>query len=144
MALWATRTMRVALAAAPWRVGSRTRRHQPRHGRFRGSGPDQQAQEQLEIVPGDMDQVALANILATTQPHSLHAASLKSVGEGAFHDFGLPSRGLLANVRAQAHPVGVDGRARRLITAPTRDGFALRLGNTHPLGATIERIQHGA
>src|SRR5829696_615811 len=35
----------------------------PCHGLFRGSGPDQQAHQQPEIVPSDMDQVALVDIL---------------------------------------------------------------------------------
>src|SRR4051794_25542985 len=114
-----------------------------RHGLFRGSGPDQQAHEQPEIVPRNVDQVALANVLATTQPSSPHAAALQSVGEGAFDDLGPPSQGFLADGRAQADPVGVDGRARRLITVPTREGLALRLGNPRLPGAAIERLQHG-
>ena len=46
-----------------------------RHGLLRGSGPDQQAHEQPEIVPRNVDQVALANVLATTQPRSPPAAA---------------------------------------------------------------------
>ena len=34
-----------------------------RHGFLRGSGPDEQAHEQPEIVPGDVDQIALVDIL---------------------------------------------------------------------------------
>ena len=34
----------------------------PCDGLFRGSGPDQQAHEQPEIVPGDMDQIALESM----------------------------------------------------------------------------------
>ena len=39
-----------------------------RHRLFRGPGPDQQAHEQPEIVPGDMDQIALVDILPAPQP----------------------------------------------------------------------------
>ena len=33
-----------------------------------GSGPDQQAHEQPEIVPGDVDQIALMDVLPAPQP----------------------------------------------------------------------------
>src|SRR5215218_8495569 len=39
-----------------------------RDGLSGSPGPDQQAHEQPEIVPGDMDQIALVDILATPQP----------------------------------------------------------------------------
>src|SRR3712207_9491711 len=73
-----------------------------RHGLFRGSGPDQQAHEQPEIVPGDMDQVALVDVPATTQPRSPHAAALQSVGKRAFDDLG----------RSEERRVGKECRSR--------------------------------
>jgi hypothetical protein len=48
---------------------------------FRGSGPDQQPHENAEIVAGDMDQIALVDILASAQPGPPHAASVERVGE---------------------------------------------------------------
>src|SRR3712207_8251760 len=44
---------------------------------LRGSGPDQQAHEQPEIVPGDMDQIALVDILPAPQPRPAHATSVQ-------------------------------------------------------------------
>ena len=46
----------MAASAAPSLVGSSQNTPAARHGFLRGSGPDQQAHEQPEIVPGDMDQ----------------------------------------------------------------------------------------
>src|SRR4051812_2278531 len=64
--------------------------------------------------------------------------------KGAFDDLSPPSHSLLADVRAQADTVGVDGRAPRLVAVPTREGLTLRLGNPRRPGAAIERLQHGA
>src|SRR3954465_5068762 len=42
-----------------------------RHGFLRCAGPDQQAHQQPEIVPGDMDQIALMDILpARSEEHT--------------------------------------------------------------------------
>ena len=53
------------------------------HGRFRGPGPDQPAHEQPEIVPGDMDQIALVDVLPAPQPRSAQATPIQDVSEGA-------------------------------------------------------------
>src|SRR5215213_3319281 len=89
----------------------RTEKYRLAAGRslLRRSGSDQEVHHQPKIVPRNVDQVALANVLATTQPSSPHAAPLQSVGEGAFDPLGPPSHGFLADTRAQTDPVGVDG-----------------------------------
>src|SRR3954451_1935907 len=48
------------------------------HGFLRGSGPDQQAHEQTEIVPGDMDQIALVDVLPAPQPCPAQATSIQN------------------------------------------------------------------
>src|SRR3954451_1386083 len=58
-----------------------------RHGLFRGPGPDQQAHEQPVIVPGDMDQIALVDILPAPQPRPAHATPVQDVREGALDQF---------------------------------------------------------
>src|SRR5215212_11853899 len=67
-----------------------------RHGFRRGSGPDQQAHEQPEIVPGDMDQIALVDILPAPQPRLAHPTSVQDVSKGALDDFRPVAHRLLA------------------------------------------------
>src|SRR3954465_3739802 len=68
-----------------------------RHGLFRGSGPDQQAHQQPEIMPGDMDQIALMDILPAPQPRPAHATSVQDVRKGALDQFRSLVHRLLAN-----------------------------------------------
>src|SRR3954454_20649055 len=68
-----------------------------RHGLFRGPGPDQQAHEQPEIVPGDMDQIALVDILPAPQPRPAHATPVQDVREGALDQFRPLAHRLLAD-----------------------------------------------
>ena len=68
-----------------------------RHGLFRGSGPDQQAHEQPEIVPGDMDQIALVDILPAPQPRPAQTTSVQDVSEGALNQFRPLAHRLLAD-----------------------------------------------
>ena len=58
-----------------------------RHGFLRGSGPDQQAHQQPEIVPSDMDQVALVDVLPAPQPCPAQATSIQDVRKGALDQF---------------------------------------------------------
>src|SRR3954468_5955490 len=58
-----------------------------RHGFLRGSGPDQQAHEQPEIVPGDMDQIALMDVPPAPQPRPAHATAVQDVSKGALNQF---------------------------------------------------------
>src|SRR4051812_47477952 len=50
-----------------------------RHGFLRSSGPDEQAHEQPEIVPGDVDQIALVDILPAPQPRPAHPTAVQDV-----------------------------------------------------------------
>src|SRR4051812_49506673 len=68
-----------------------------RYGLFRGPGPDQQAHEQPEIVPGDMDQIALVDILPVPQPRPAHPTPVQDVREGALDQFRPVAHGLLAD-----------------------------------------------
>ena len=58
-----------------------------RHGLFRGPGPDQQAHQQPEIVPGDMDQIALVDVLPAPQPRPAKTTPVQDVSEGALDEF---------------------------------------------------------
>src|SRR3954451_20579399 len=59
----------------------------PCDGLFRGSGPDQQAHEQPEIVPGDVDQIALMDVLPAPQPRPAHPPPVQDVSKGALNEF---------------------------------------------------------
>src|SRR5919107_37740 len=68
----------------------------PRDGLFRGSGPDQQAHEQPEIVPGDMDQIALVDILPAPQPRPAQTTPVQDVRKGALNQLRPLAHRLLA------------------------------------------------
>src|SRR3954464_9788359 len=97
MALWATRTvMRASYAPLP--VGSRTKKAPAaRHGFLRSSGPDQQAHQQPEIVPRDVDQIALVDVLPAPQPCPAHPTAVQDVSEGALDEFRPVAQGLLTD-----------------------------------------------
>src|SRR3954467_14027551 len=59
----------------------------PCDGLFRGSGPDQQAHQQPEIMPGDMDQIALMDILPAPQPRPAQATPVQDVSKRALNQF---------------------------------------------------------
>ena len=59
----------------------------PCDGLFRCAGPDQQAHQQPEIVPGDMDQIALMDILPAPQPRPAHPTPVQDVRKGALDQF---------------------------------------------------------
>src|ERR1044072_4113060 len=64
---------------------------------FRGSGPDQPAHQQPEIVPRDMDQVALVDVLPAPQPRPAQTTPVQDVRKGALDAFRPLAHRLLAN-----------------------------------------------
>ena len=58
------------------------------------SSPGQQPHDQPQIVPGDVDQVALLHVLPATQPDPAHAAAIEDQGKAAFDQFGTKLEGL--------------------------------------------------
>src|SRR3954449_10931067 len=59
----------------------------PCDGLFRGSGPDQPAHEQPEIVPRDIDQIALVDVLSAPQPRPAHPTPVQDVRKRALDAF---------------------------------------------------------
>ena len=53
---------------------------------------DHGAHQNAEIEPGNVDQIALVNVLATAQPRAAYAASIKNMGEAALDPFRLGFR----------------------------------------------------
>jgi hypothetical protein len=49
------------------------------------------AHQDAEVVAGDVDQVALVDVLPPSEPSSPHAAALQIVGERSFDDLGAAS-----------------------------------------------------
>src|SRR4051812_17963183 len=56
-----------------------------RHGLFRCAGPDEQAHEQPEIMPSNVDQIALMDIPSAPQPRPAQATAVQDVSEGALN-----------------------------------------------------------
>ena len=53
-----------------------------------GAGTDQEPHDQAEIVAGDVDQIALVQVLAAAQPGPAHAAAVEGEGEAALDQLG--------------------------------------------------------
>src|SRR5215212_4589375 len=70
----------------------------PCDGLFRGSGPDQQAHEQPEIVPGDVDQIALVDVLPAPQPRPAQTTAVQDVSKRALDQFRPLAHCLLTNL----------------------------------------------
>ena len=54
----------------------------------RRAGPDQEPHDQAEIVAGDVDEIALVQVLAAAQPSPAHAAAIEGEGEAALDQLG--------------------------------------------------------
>ena len=53
----------------------------PAHGLPRGTGADELAHQEPEIVAGDVEQVTFVDVLAATQVGSSHAATVQDMGK---------------------------------------------------------------
>src|SRR5919205_670451 len=100
-----------------------------RGGFPRGSDPDQQAHQQPEIVPGNMDQITLVDVLPASQPCPAHPAPVQDVSEGALDHLGPFAQGLLADLGAQPDAIVIDCPARLLVPMPARETRALGFGD---------------
>ena len=84
----------------------------------RGAGPDQEPHHQPEIVAGDVDQIALAQVLPPAQPSPAHPAAVEGQREAALDPLGPQLERLLGHPRAQPGPVVVHRAAGLLVAAP--------------------------
>ena len=101
--------------SAEWcrRHGGRSDRHEalrwpPRRPSSGGFGAGQRAHQQRQVEAGDVDQVALGDVVAPAQPGSSHAAAVEDVSEGAFAQFGAELEGGPGDAAEQAGAVVVD------------------------------------
>ena len=89
-----------------------------------------------------MDQIALVDVHAASQPRMAHAATIKNMGEAALDHFAAFAHGLLADRRFQSAAVAIDRRARLVVAMPpqiTLGGF--RFGDAGLPGPAIEPLQ---
>ena len=101
-------------------------------GRFPGrAGAEQSAHQDAEIVAGDMDEIALVDVLAAAQPCPAHATPFQDVSETALDDLTPLTHGVLADARSQPIAVAIDRRPGRLVAVPAQIAFARqRLGRS--------------
>src|SRR5208337_1356723 len=78
------------------------------------------ALEGRDLEPGNVDQIALVDVLATAQPRAAHAAAIKNMGEAALDHFAALAHGLLADPRFQSAAVAIDRRPRLVVAMPTQ------------------------
>ena len=86
----------------------------------------------MNVVAGDVRQVALVHVRPAAQPCSSHAAPLEAAGKRAFDDLGdlcTQFEGSAGNPRLELGSVVGDRAPRRLITAPVGKAGLLRLGD---------------
>src|SRR4051812_42704888 len=87
MALWATRTMMRAVYA-PLLVGSRTRKHQPRAtASFGVPAPISRRISSPRLLPSNVDQIALMDILLAPQPRPAQTTAVQDVSKRALDQF---------------------------------------------------------
>ena len=98
------------------------------------------AHQHAEIEAGDMDQIALVDILASAQPGPPHAAAIEDMGEGSLDHLAAPPHRLAPDPGFQPRPVGVDRSPGRLVAMPAQialagSGSAMRVFHTPPSSA---------
>ena len=98
--------------------------------------------QDAEIEPGDMDQIALVDVLPSTQKSPSHAAAIEDMGEGPLDPFAAPAHGFAPDPRSQPRPVGVDGALGGLVAMPAQIALGrLGFGDARLPHATVQRLQ---
>src|SRR4029453_2527494 len=108
------------------------------------SSPGQQPHDQPQIVPCDVDQVALLHVLPATQPDPAHATAIEDQSETAFHQFGAELEPLPCDPGEQPRSVVVDRPPRLIIAVPTQELITARLGDARLPRAAIKCVQPNA
>src|SRR6202035_1626306 len=110
---------------------------------LRGSGSEQGAHQNSEIVTRDMDEVSFVDVFPTAQPGTAHAATLQNMREAALHNLAAFAHGLLADARSQPVTVRIDRRASLVVAMPTQIAFTRPgLGDARLPWAVVEVFQH--
>src|ERR1700755_2782461 len=77
-------------------------------GLLRRSLPVERAHQEAEVEPGDVDQIALVDVLASAQPGAPHAAAIEDMGEGPLDQLAAPAHRLAPDRGFQTRPGGVE------------------------------------
>src|SRR5580693_500660 len=106
-------------------------------GLLRRTLPVERAHQEAEVEPGDVDQIALVDVLASAQPGALHAA-IEDMGEGPLNQLAAPAHRLA--------PRAADATACATATndrEPCRGSKAAgsRAATTSPRNATQSRAR---
>src|SRR5208337_1045948 len=105
----------------------------------------ERAHQHAEVEAGDMDQVALVDILASAQPGAAHAAAIEDMGEAALDQFAAPAHRLAPDPRFQPRPIGVDCFPGHLVAMPAKIAVGrLGFGDARLPYAAVERLQLAA
>ena len=113
-------------------------------GRPRGSGAGQRAHQQRQVEAGDVDQVALGDVVAPAQPGSSHAAAVEDVSEGAFAQFGAELEGGPGDAAEQAGAVVVDRAPSPVVAAPAQQLAPLGFADARLPRAAVQILEHRA
>src|SRR6202035_5301714 len=101
------------------------------------SRPGQEPHDQSQVVSGDVDQVALLNVVPATQPDPAHAAAIEDQREAAFHQLGTEFERLSRDPGAQPRSIVVDRAPRLVVAMPAGKIVAFRLGKGSIRRATV-------
>jgi hypothetical protein len=97
--------------------------------------------DQAEVVAGDVDQVALVQVLPAAQPGPAHAAAVENEGEAPLDHLGAQLERHPGHAGQQTGAV-VDHRAAGSVVAmPAQEAVALRLGDARLPRPVVERLQ---
>ena len=96
--------------------------------RPRGSGAEQVAHQEPEIVSGDVDQVTLGDVVAPAQPGPPHATPVEHVRERPLAQHRPQQERDPGHAREQPGAIGVDRPPGVIVAAPVRRaGSAIRV-----------------
>src|SRR3954465_13985303 len=96
-----------------------------------------------QVVPDDMDQVSLVDVLAAAQPGPSHAAAIQDQRKSTLHQFGTELERLPGHLGQQPGAVVVDGAACGIVAVPAQEAIAPRLGDAALPRPVLELFQTG-
>jgi hypothetical protein len=101
----------------------------------------QQAHEQPQVVPGDVDQVSLVDVLGAAQLSPSHAAAIQDQCKAALHQFGPELECLPGHLGQQPGTVVVYRPVGGIISVSTQEAIAPKLGDAALPRTVVHRLQ---
>src|SRR5512134_3581776 len=109
--------------------------------RPRSTGTDQKTHDQPEVVAGDVEEVALAQVLPATQPGPAQATAIQDQGKAALAELGPELERLPGHPGPQPGTVVVDRPPCVVVTVPAVNACHLLLGDPALPGTVLQRLQ---